>query len=71
MKVINETKSNTGGTEPKAGCVCASGWKNTRGSWNPWFSCHCNCISGNDANKKAKNAQYIEQIENNKTGVKG
>ena len=23
MKVINETKSNTGGTEPKAGCVCA------------------------------------------------
>ncbi|GEM_PF-2442912 len=56
MKVINETKSNTGGTEPKAGCVCASGWKNTRGSWNPWFSCHCNCISGNDANKKAKNA---------------
>ena len=50
---LNETKSNTGGIEPKAGCVCASGWKNTRGSWNPWFSCHCNCISGNDANKKA------------------
>lgn len=53
MKVLNETKSNTGGIEPKAGCVCASDWKNTRGSWNPWFSCHCNCISGNDANKKA------------------
>lgn len=58
MKVINDS---TGRAEPMAGCVCAGGWKSTRGPWQPIWNCNCQCIKGNTRNnnanfKKAKNA---------------
>ena len=53
MKIINDS---TGKAEPKAGCVCTSGWKSTRGLWQPIWNCNCQCIHGNTRNKKAKNA---------------
>ena len=58
MKIINDS---TGKAEPKAGCVCTSGWKSTRGMWQPIWNCNCQCIHGNTRNnnanfKKAKNA---------------
>lgn len=53
MRIVNDTIGNGNGTEPNNGCVCASGWKSTRGSSPPWFSCHCNCIAGNKKNRKA------------------
>lgn len=61
MKVVNEIKSSSGGNSPQAGCVCSSGWKNTRGLWQPKFNCNCSCQSGNTKNfnanfKKAKDA---------------
>ena len=45
MKVVNEIKSGSNGESPQAGCVCNSGWKSTRGPWQPTFLCNCNCIS--------------------------
>lgn len=63
MKVVNEIyAAGDGGTaSPKAGCVCHSGWQSTRGPWQPFYNCNCNCIEGNTKNfnanfKKASNA---------------
>lgn len=61
MKVVNEINSGNGGNETKAGCVCYSGWKSTRGPWQPFWNCNCNCQPGNTTNnnanfKKAKDA---------------
>ena len=44
MKVVNEIKSGSNGESPQAGCVCNSGWKSTRGPWQPTFLCNCNSI---------------------------
>lgn len=53
MKVVNEIKSDNGGNSPQAGCVCSSGWKSTRGPWQPWHNCNCSCQSGNTTNFNA------------------
>lgn len=60
MKIVNEI--GDGGTaSPMAGCVCSTGWKSTRGLWQPFYNCNCNCnghgtTTFNANFKKAKNA---------------
>ena len=69
MKVVNEIKSGSNGESPQAGCVCNSGWKSTRGPWQPTFLCNCNCISGNNANKKANKNKANEAQVNTKLSI--
>lgn len=59
MKIISEIRN--GDITPQAGCVCTSGWKSTRGPWQPFRNCNCSCRKGNTRNfnsnfKKARNA---------------
>lgn len=51
MKVVNEIRNNK--VMPTSGCVCSSGWKSTRGPWQPIWNCNCNCQSGNTDNHNA------------------
>ena len=54
MKVVNEIKSGSNGESPQAGCVCNSGWKSTRGPWQPTFLCNCNYYMHLEINSKDK-----------------
>ena len=46
MKVVNEVPN---GVTPRAGCVCSEGWKSTRGLWDPFYNCNCDCTGHGDA----------------------
>lgn len=59
MKIINDSTGTP--VLRRAGCVCDSGWKSTRGPWQPFWNCNCSRIKGNTENnnanfKKAKDA---------------
>ena len=45
MKVVNEVPN---GVTPRAGCVCSEGWKSTRGLWDPFYNCNCDCTGYGD-----------------------
>jgi len=58
MKIVNENSTRV---TPRAGCVCSEGWRSTRGLWQPFFNCNCNCTgygatTFNSNFKKAKDA---------------
>lgn len=40
MKVVKEISPKV---TPRAGCMCSTGWKSTRGWWQPGHNCNCNC----------------------------
>lgn len=48
MKVVNDLKTNEGVT--RAGCVCSDGQAKTRGLFDPFWSCKCQCAGGTTNN---------------------
>lgn len=49
MKIVNDKSS---GITPYAGCVCSDGRDKTRGLWDPFWNCNCQCSFG-DTNYNA------------------
>lgn len=53
MKVVDELKV---GGRLRAGCTCSEGRTKTRGLWDPFWNCNCQCSKGND-NYNANNGK--------------